>query len=71
MRDLEQLTKDIQELPEEVQNIIADIIEVFKKQYVTKKPASLHPLELDNQPFIGMWRDRQDTQNSSEWVRRI
>ncbi|AOX01611.1 hypothetical protein BJP34_21145 [Moorena producens PAL-8-15-08-1] len=71
MRDLEQLTKDIQELPEEVQNIIADIIEVFKKQYITKKPASLHPLELENQPFIGMWRDRQDTQNSSEWVRII
>ncbi|NET69376.1 MAG: DUF2281 domain-containing protein, partial [Moorea sp. SIO1G6] len=36
MRDLEQLTKDIQELPEDAQNIIADIIEVFKKQYVTK-----------------------------------
>ncbi|NES45112.1 hypothetical protein [Moorena sp. SIO2C4] len=71
MRDLEQLTKDIQELPEDAQNLIADIIEVFKKQYVTKKPASLNPLELDNQPFIGMWSDRQDTQNSSEWVRRI
>ncbi|NEO81962.1 hypothetical protein [Moorena sp. SIO4G3] len=71
MRDLEQLTKDIQELPEDAQNIIADIIEVFKKQYVTKKPASLNPLELENQPFIGMWRDRQDTQNNSEWVRII
>ncbi|AOX01567.1 hypothetical protein BJP34_20885 [Moorena producens PAL-8-15-08-1] len=70
MRDLEQLTKYIKELPEEAQNIIADIIEVFKKQYVTKTAASLHPMELDNQPFIGMWTDRQDTQNSSEWVRR-
>ncbi|EGJ30892.1 MULTISPECIES: hypothetical protein [Moorena] len=37
MGDLEQLTKDIQELPEDAQKIIADIIEVFKKQYVTEK----------------------------------
>ena len=27
--------------------------------------------ELADEPFIGMWRDREDMQDSSAWVRRV
>ncbi|MGD1903646.1 MAG: hypothetical protein ACFB9N_15550 [Geitlerinemataceae cyanobacterium] len=29
------------------------------------------PLNLQNQPFVGMWRDRPETQNSTTWVRGL
>lgn len=27
--------------------------------------------KIENEPFIGMWRDREDMQRSSEWVRDL
>jgi len=27
--------------------------------------------KLVDEPFIGMWRDREDMQDSSAWVRRV
>ncbi|KOR36818.1 MULTISPECIES: hypothetical protein [Planktothricoides] len=67
----EKLLLEIQELPEESQKIIADLVAVLKKRYETKQNSPINPLQLEEQPFIGMWSDRQDTQNSSQWVRNI
>jgi hypothetical protein len=67
----EKLLLDIQELPEKSQNIIADLVAVSKKRYETELNPRINPLQLEEQPFMGMWSDRQDTQNSSQWVRNI
>jgi len=36
---LEKLQKDIQELPEEAQNLLADFIEILKKRYPKPAPS--------------------------------
>ncbi|NJM00306.1 MAG: hypothetical protein HC924_16605 [Synechococcaceae cyanobacterium SM2_3_2] len=30
-----------------------------------------HPLSFEDQPFVGMWADREDMANSTQWVRSI
>jgi hypothetical protein len=67
----EQLLIDIQELPEEAQEIIADLVAVLKRRYEMKKKPPINSLQLEDQPFIGMWSDRPETQNSTQWVRSI
>jgi len=39
MLALEKLQKDIQELPEEAQNLLADFIEILKKRYPKPAPS--------------------------------
>jgi len=36
-------------------------------------PEKVQPpkLNLDNQPFVGMWSDREDMQDSRQWVRHL
>ena len=28
-------------------------------------------VELQNEPFVGMWQDREDMQDSTEWVKNL
>ena len=28
-------------------------------------------LDIDNEPFVGMWSDRQDLTDSSKWVKQL
>lgn len=58
----EQLLIDIQELPEEAQEIIADLVAVLKRRYEIEKKSPINALQLEDQPFIGMWSDRPETQ---------
>ena len=67
----EQLLIDIQELQEEAQEIIADLVAVLKRRYEIEKKPPINSLQLEDQPFIGMWSDRPETQNSTQWVRNI
>ncbi|VXD18815.1 hypothetical protein [Planktothrix paucivesiculata] len=67
----EQLLIDIQELPEEAQEIIADLVAVLKRRYEIEQKPPINSLQLEDQPFIGMWSDRPETQNSTQWVRNI
>ncbi|OLT61043.1 hypothetical protein BJP37_20520 [Moorena bouillonii PNG] len=45
MRDLEQLTKDIQELPEDAQKIIADIMGASPKSCLTRWCVTGRPVQ--------------------------
>ena len=35
------------------------------EQIIASKP------DLESEAFVGMWRDREDTRDSSEWVRKL
>lgn len=66
----EELIKEIPSLPSEVKNQIGRIIERFKKdQAAEKKPVERIPLR--DEPFFGMWADREDMADPVEWVRKI
>lgn len=55
-------------LPPDAQALVADIA-CLKQRY--KHSHSLQPKQQDWQsdPFIGLWQDRKDIQDSTQWVR--
>lgn len=60
-------------LPPEAQRQVVDFIEFMKMRY---KPAAktkkvTRQTALKDEAFIGMWRDREDMQDSSQWVRDL
>lgn len=64
--------RDYTALPPELQNQVADFITFLQKRYAplcASKAAKRS--KLADEPFIGMWRDREDMQDSSAWVRDI
>jgi len=58
-----QLINDIEQLPPEAQHQIEDFIAFIKMRYTPTKS------NLADEGFVGMWRDRADMQDSTEWVK--
>jgi len=59
-------------LPVEAQRQVADFIAFLRQRYkidrAIQKPAQAN---LESEPFIGMWRNRQDLSDSSSWTRKV
>lgn len=70
MSDLDRLQADVTSLPEEVQQTVIDFVSFLKQRHQTSPPQSPQPITFDNQPFVGMWRDRPEMKDSVAWVRR-
>ncbi len=67
-----QLINEINALPAEAQRQIADFAEFLRQKYQTApevKPTKT--MDIDNDPFIGMWSDRKDLADSSRAVREM
>ncbi|MDM8543124.1 hypothetical protein QUF90_18770 [Desulfococcaceae bacterium HSG9] len=63
----ENISDQFNALPLEAQRQILDFMDFLKTRYSTfnKEKKS----DLADEPFIGMWRNREDMQDSSQWVR--
>jgi hypothetical protein len=49
-----------------------DFVAFLKARYPTTRPArKTRRTKLADEPFIGMWRDREDMQDSTAWVRSL
>ncbi|MCH8487685.1 MAG: DUF2281 domain-containing protein [Candidatus Cyclonatronum sp.] len=59
-----------EELPPEARKQAADFVAFLYERYVkaVPKPASDKPLSESS--FVGMWADRADMTDSTEWVRK-
>jgi hypothetical protein len=59
-------------LPPEAQRQVADFIAFLRTRHEQfrsgKRP---NQINLADEPFIGMWRDREDMQDSRAWIRDI
>ena len=42
-----------------------------KLQVPTLSSTEINPLKLQDEPFVGMWKDREDMEDSSQWVRQV
>jgi hypothetical protein len=71
MTDLNTIQQDIKDLPEEAKVLLVDFIQILKKRYPQTQQTENLTLNLEDQPFIGIWSDRPETQDSSQWVRNI
>lgn len=68
-----ELIKQIRKLPSEAQREAADFVEFLTKKYIRKSEEADAPGKksiLENS-FRGIWRDRDDLQDSSKWVREL
>ncbi len=65
-----ELIKQIEKLPPEAQQEAADFVDFLSKKYLQKDDSSSKKSILDS-PFRGMWKNREDLKDSTQWVRNI
>ncbi len=66
------LARDIASLPPEAQRQVADFVAFLKLRYRRRSPVKVSSVtELADEPFIGMWHDREDMNDSSAWVSQL
>ena len=64
------LVRDIGSLPPEAQKQVSDFVAFLKMRYPVVQPVrKIKRTKLADEPFIGMWRDREDMKDSAQWVR--
>jgi hypothetical protein len=70
--DLEQLLTELSELPPTAQQQVRDYIAFLRKQHAKSLPSQdKNGGELREDQFFGIWRDRPDMTDSTEWVRKV
>ena len=68
----EELLREINALPPEAQRQLEDSIVFLRQRYESLlPPKTTDAPDLATEEFIGMWRDREDMQDGTAWVRRV
>jgi hypothetical protein len=68
----EYLWNEVNTLPQEAQQQVLDFIAFLRWRYAQSyEEIKERVTELPDEPFVGMWRDRQDMSDSSKWVRQV
>ncbi len=66
------ILQEIESLPPEAQKQVLDFVAFLKARYsmvsLTPRPKRT---KLRDEPFISMWRDREDMRDSTAWVRNL
>lgn len=66
----EEILRELESLPPEAQRQVADFIIFLQMRYRrAQSTEQTEASDLAQESFIGMWRDREDMQDSSAWVR--
>lgn len=59
-------------LPPPAQQEVLDFIAFFRARYAQQHSQTAGTSsDMREEAFVGMWRDRNDMKNSSEWVRSM
>ncbi len=59
------------ELPPEAQRQVAEFIESLHARYASPGPAAGNePTDFARHGFVGMWKDREDMEAGTGWVRK-
>ena len=68
----EKIFDDISNLPPEAQRQVADFIAFLRTRYKrSEQERQTKQTNLVNESFIGIWKDREDMNNSSMWLRKV
>ena len=66
----QQLIDEYTSLPEEAQHQVADFVAFLRQRYkAAPSKQQSRPVDLEKELFIGMWRNRQELEDSTTWVR--
>ena len=68
----EELWREIKSLPPQAQRELEDFVEFLRFRYKPSCPIDKsRKAKLTDEPFVGMWLNRDDMEDSSKWVRAI
>lgn len=68
----ENVWREYTALPPELQKQVADFITFLRTRKTPLRASkTAKRTKLADEPFIGMWRNREDMRNSNAWVRSI
>lgn len=67
----EEILREINSLPPEAQRQLEDFISFLQERYGSLQAKTVPTSDLESEAFVGMWRDRKDTRDSSAWVRSV
>ncbi len=66
------VSKKIKQLPPEAKRQAQDFIDFLYQRYTLKeKPMTSKTSKLSENPFFGIWKDRQEMKDSTEWVKNV
>jgi len=66
------IAEEIKSLPVEAQREVIDFVSFLKTRYpVWRTIRKDRQTKLTDEPFIGMWRGREDMQDSVAWVKSL
>lgn len=65
------IQREFSALPPDLQKQVLDYIAFLKTRYASTRKKTTKRIPLDQEPAIGMWRDRQDMKDSTAWVRNL
>lgn len=66
----QQLLHEFFSLPTEAQRQVAELIASLKHGNPSAS-GDAQPIDFSANPFVGIWKDRQDLADSSAWVREV
>jgi hypothetical protein len=67
----ENLLNELATLPPEAQQLVAEFITFLQTRYASTHSRSKSSQKaLADEPFIGLWHNRQDMADSHAWVRK-
>ncbi len=68
----EGILRALAELPLQAQRQVADYIAFLQARHRrSSTPKKSVEASLSKEPFVGIWRDRADMEDSSAWVRSV
>jgi hypothetical protein len=68
--DTAKIAREMASLPPEAQQQIVDFLAFLRARYPSAPTAKKGKRSrLTDEPFIGMWRDREEMRDSTAWVR--
>lgn len=60
------------ELPPEAKKQAQDFVDFLYQRYVrSTKKEKTQPISISDSSFFGIWKDREDLTDSTEWVRKV
>ena len=67
-----QILQELDALPSEAQKLVADLVSMLSQQYKHSKGVRKPKVSnLAEEPFIGIWHERNEMQDSSLYVRSL
>jgi hypothetical protein len=67
----DEIFQDIDTLPPDAQQQVIDFIAFLQTRYQRSGRKKSRSASFASESFLGVWRDREDMANSTDWVRQV